>query len=294
VLNALGAGRWRLLRQFLTEGVVLALMGGVVGAAIGFAGLRALIASNPDSIPRSTEIALDPAVLIFAVVVSVLTGLLFGMAPLLHLREQVVSVSLKESGQRTTVGSARARVRGGLVMAAVALAVVLVIGAGLLLRSFWNLMTVNAGFDRSRLVTFGVVLTGPTYRTPQSIVDFFNRLIRQLSEQSGVQGVAAMTELPPVRQVNANDTDFEGYTAPPEGPAENVDYYQTVTRDDLKTMGITLLEGRDFAPPDVASDPVVLVNETPLPLESVAPQIRQIVPVDGSRALALNFRTFEL
>jgi putative ABC transport system permease protein len=110
------------------------------------------------------------------------------------------------------------------------------------------------------------VLTGPTYRTPQSIVDFFNRLIRQLSEQSGVQGVAAMTGLPPVRQVNANDTDFEGYTAPPEGPAENVDYYQTVTRDDLKTMGITLLEGRDFAPPDVASDPVVLVNETPLPL----------------------------
>jgi predicted permease len=262
IRSALGAGRWRLLRQFLTEGVVLALIGGVLGAAIGFAGLRALIASNPDSIPRATEIALDPAVLVFTVVVSVLTGLLFGMAPLLHLREQVVSVSLKESGQRTTAGSARARVRGGLVMAEVALAVVLVIGAGLLLRSFWNLMTVNAGFDRSRLVTFGLVLTGPTYRTPQSIVDFFDRLTRRLSEQAGVQAVAAMTGLPPVRLVNANDTDFEGYTAPPEGPAENVDYYQTVTRDYLKTMGIAVVEGRDFAPSDVASGPVVLVNET--------------------------------
>ena len=119
---------------------MLALLGGALGAAIGFAGLRALLAANPDSIPRSTEIALDPAVLAFTVVVSVLTGLLFGMAPLLHLREQVVTMSLKESGQRTTAGSARARVRSGLVMAEVALAVVLVIGAGLLLRSFWNLM----------------------------------------------------------------------------------------------------------------------------------------------------------
>ena len=160
IRSALGAGRWRLLRQFLTEGVVLALIGGVVGAAIGFAGLRALVASSPDSIPRSTEIALDPVVLLFTVVVSVLTGLLFGMAPLLQLREQAVTVSLKESGQRTTAGSARARVRGGLVMAEVALAVVLVIGAGLLLRSFWNLMTFDAGFNRSRLVTFGIVLTG--------------------------------------------------------------------------------------------------------------------------------------
>jgi putative ABC transport system permease protein len=262
IRSALGAGRWRLLRQFLTEGVVLALMGGVVGAAVGFAGLRALVAANPDSIPRSTEISLDPAVLAFTVVVSVLTGLLFGMAPLLHLREQVVTVSLKESGQRTTAGSARARVRGGLVMAEVALAVVLVIGAGLLLRSFWNLMSVNAGFDRSRLVTFGVVLNGPAYRTPESAIDFFNRLTRQLSEQPGVQAVAGMTGLPPMRQVNANDTDFEGYTSTPEGPPENIDYYQTVTRDYVKTMGIVLLEGRDFLPSDVASGPVVLVNET--------------------------------
>jgi predicted permease len=256
------AGRWRLLRQFLTEGIVLALIGGALGAAIGFAGLRALLAANPDSIPRSSEIALDPAVLAFTVLVSIATGILFGLAPLLHLRERVVTLSLKESGQRTTAGSARARVRGGLVMLEVALAVVLVIGAGLLLRSFWNLMTVDAGFNRSRLVTFGVVLPAASYPAPENTVEFFTRLTRQLSEQSGVQGVAAMTGLPPVRQVNANDTDFEGYTAPPDGPFENVDYYQTVTIDYLKTMGIPVLEGRDFTLSDISGGPVALVNET--------------------------------
>jgi putative ABC transport system permease protein len=263
IRSALGAGRFRLLRQFLTEGVVLALIGGGLGAALGFAGLRALVAANPDSIPRSAEIAIDPTVLGFTIAVSIVTGLLFGLAPLLHLREQVVSMSLKESGQRTTAGSARARVRGGLVMAEVALAVILVIGAGLLLRSLWNLMTVDAGFNRSQLVTFRVVLPGATYRTPESSVAFFSRLTQSLSQAAGVHSVAAMTGLPPVRQVDANDTDFEGYTPPTEdGPFENVDYYQTVTVDYLKTMRIPLGEGRDFSPADISGSPVVLVNQT--------------------------------
>jgi predicted permease len=262
IRTALGAGRGRLLRQFLTEGVVLALLGGVLGAVIGFGGLRAVLAANPNSIPRSTEITLDPAVLVFTVVVSILTGLLFGMAPLLHLRERAVTLALKESGQRTTAGSARARVRSGLVMAEVALAVVLVIGAGLLLRSFWNLISVDAGFNRSHMVTFGIVLPASAYRTPQSSVDFFSRLTRELGSQSGVQSVAGMSGLPPTRLVNANDTHFEGYVAPKEGPFENVDYYQTVTLDYLKTMGIPVLDGRDFTLADVSSGPAVLVNET--------------------------------
>ena len=262
IRTALGAGRGRLLRQFLTEGVVLALFGGALGVAIGFGGLRAVLAANPESIPRSSEITLDSVVLLFTIAVSILTGVVFGMAPLLHLRERVVTMSLKESGQRTTAGTARARVRSGLVMAEVALAVVLVIGAGLLLRSFWNLMSVDAGFNRSHLVTFGVVLPSSTYRTPQNSVDFFTRLTSELASQGGVQGVAAMSGLPPVRLVNANDTHFEGYVAPKEGPFENVDYYQTVTLDYLKTMGIPVVDGRDFATSDVTGAPVVLVNET--------------------------------
>jgi predicted permease len=262
IRSALGAGRWRLLRQFMTEGVALALLGGAAGTAIAFAGLRAMIASNPDSLPRAAEIGLDPRVMAFTLLVSVITGVLFGMAPLLQLREHVVNISLKEAGQRSTAGAARARLRSGLVMIEVALAVVLVIAAGLLLRSLWNLTSVDAGFRRNQLMTFGLVLPGAQYREPQSRVDFFQRLTARLSEVPGVQSAAAMTGLPPQRLVNANDVDFEDYTSPPEGPFENVDYFQTVTQPYLSTMGIPIVEGRDFAPGDATGGAVVLVNET--------------------------------
>ena len=259
---ALGAGRFRLLRQFLTEGILLALIGGVLGVALGFAGLRAMLAANPESLPRATNIVLDPVVLLFTVVISLVTGALFGMAPLLHLRERTVTASLKESGQRSTANAARARLRSGLVMGEVALAVVLVVGAGLLLRSFWNLMKVDAGFNRSRLVTFGVVLPQASYQAPQSRVDFSRRLIDQLRQIPGVQGAAGMTGLPPMRLVNANDTDFEDYTTQGQPPFENVDYYQTVTQEYLTTMGIPVIEGRDFMLSDTTGTPVVMVNET--------------------------------
>ena len=262
IRSALGAGRFRLLRQFLTEGVLLAIVGGALGAALGVAGLRAMLAANPDSIPRALEIALDWKVLAFAFVVSIVTGLVFGMAPLLHLREDVVTISLKEGGQRTTAGSARARVRSGLVMAEVALAVVLVVGAGLLLRSFQKLMTVDAGFSREHLTTFGVVLPGASYPQGADRVAFFNRLLGRFREMPGVTGVAAMTGLPPDRPVNANDTDFVGYQPQQGEPAENVDYYQTVTVDYLKTMGIPVVKGRAFEPADIEGPPVLLVNET--------------------------------
>jgi putative ABC transport system permease protein len=262
VRSALGAGRWRLLRQFLTEGVLLAVVGGALGAAAGFAGLKALIAANPQSLPRSAEIGIDPLVLLFTLLISIATGILFGLAPLLHLREQMVSLSLKEGGHRSTGGAARTRVRNGLVMSEIALAVVLVVGAGLLLRSFWNLMTVDAGFRRSQLTTFGLVLPNAVYREPQARVDFFRRLLTDLRAMPGVHSAAAMTGLPPQRLVNANDTDFEGYTAPPDGPFENVDYYQTVTLDYVTTMGIPVLEGRDFSSTDVTGGAAVLVNET--------------------------------
>jgi putative ABC transport system permease protein len=140
---------------------------------------------------------------------------------------------------------------------------VLVVGAGLLLRSFWNLLRVDAGFDRARLVTFGLVLPQSVYQQPQARVDFFTRLTSQLRQVPGVQGAAAMSGLPPVRLVNANDTDFEDYNpGPQETPFENVDYYQTVTQEYLTTMGIPVLEGRDFQPGDATGNPVALVNET--------------------------------
>jgi putative ABC transport system permease protein len=262
VRAALGAGRWRLIRQSLVEAVVLAAIGGTLGAAVGFGGVRALIAANPQSIPRIADITLEPRVLAFTALVSVLTGVIFGLAPLLQLRERIVTSSLKEGGHRTTGGAARARIRSGLVIGEIALAVVLVIAAGLLLRSFWNLTNVDAGFRRAQLTTFGLVLPSATYREPAQRVDFFRRLTDTLRAMPGVQAAAAMTGLPPQRLVNANDTDFDGYTAPPEGPFENVDYYQTVTLDYVAAMGIPVVDGRDFAASDAAGSPVVLVNET--------------------------------
>ena len=263
IRSALGAGRFRLVKQFLTEGILLALIGGAIGVALGFSGLRALLAANPESLPRATAVALDPIVVLFTLVISIVTGILFGMAPLLYLREHTVAVSLKEAGQRSPAGAARTRLRSGLVIGEVALAVVLVVGAGLLLRSFWNLMKVDAGFNRSALATFGLVLPAASYQQPQSRVDFARRLLDQLRQVPGVQGVAAMSGLPPMRLVNANDTDFEDYTPQAQQPPfENVDYYQTVTQEYLTTMGIPIVEGRDFALSDTTGTPVVMVNET--------------------------------
>jgi predicted permease len=137
---------------------------------------------------------------------------------------------------------------------------------GLLLRTFWNLMQVDAGFDRARLVTFRVVLPTATYR-PLDRVTFFQRLTGKLEQIPGVTSVAAMTGLPPLRNVNANDTDFEDVTPPPpgqagQGPIENVDYYQSVSQGYVETMGIPVLDGRSFQASDVTGPPVVMVNES--------------------------------
>src|SRR3954452_383342 len=147
-------------------------------------------------------------------------------------------------------------------MAEVALAVLLVVGGGPLLRSFPKLMEGDAGFNRTRMTTFGIVLPNSDYRAAQSRVDFFTRLIAQLTQLPGVTGAAAMTRLPPNRDVNANDVDFVSYVPPKEGPFENVDYFQTVTLDYLQTMGIPVVEGRGFERTDVTGGAVVLVNET--------------------------------
>jgi predicted permease len=263
VRTALGASRTRVLRQFMAEGVVLSVLGAIVGLALAYWGLKALLAANPQSIPRSSEITLDPAVLGVTVFIALATGLVFGLAPLLHMGAQAVTQAIKEGGVRTTSNATRNRVRRGLVTVEIALAVMLVIGAGLLIRSFNNLTSVDAGFDTSDRVTFGLVLPAAAYPDSQRRVNFYSDVLRKLEEIPGVERASAMSGLPPFRQVNANDTDFEGYTpAPGDGqPAENVDYYQTTMLGYFDVMGIRVVEGRTFNEGDVAGGPVVLVNE---------------------------------
>jgi putative ABC transport system permease protein len=262
VRTALGAGRGRLVRQFMTEGVLLAVIGGVLGLLLARAGVQALIRMYPTSLPRTAEVTVDPIVLLFTLGVSMLTGLVFGLAPLMHTRVKGLAIALKEGGAKGATGAARHHIRRGLVMAEVALAVMLVIGAGLLIRTVYNLSMVDAGFDRSRLVTFQMSLPAANYPQPAARAQLYQRLLEKLRGVAGVQGASGMSGLPPNRPLNANDTDIGNYTAPPEGPFENVDYYQSVMTNYFETMGIPIVQGRSFLPSDAVSGPVVIVNET--------------------------------
>jgi predicted permease len=263
VRTALGAGRSRLLRQFMTEGVILSIAGGALGLFLAHLGVRALLRAYPESLPRTGEVAVDLRVLVFTFAVSMATGLVFGLAPILHIRMKGLITALKEGGARGATRTARHHIRRGLVMAEVALAVMLVVGAGLLLRTVYNLTAVDAGFDRSRLVTFSMTLAIRNYPEPSARAQAFQRLLDNLRAVPGVQAATAMSGLPPNRPVNANDTDIDNYTAPPEGPFENVDYYQYVMSDYFETMGIPIVQGRSFQPADAASTGMVaIVNET--------------------------------
>ena len=225
------------------------------------AGLRALVAAFPDSLPRSGDIAIDVPVLALTFLVALATGVVFGVAPIAHSAPELTAATLKEGGQRTTAG--RHSLRRALVVCEVALAVVLVVGAGLLLRTVANLTRVDAGFNRSHLVTFAVSLPTAKYAAPESRKSFYGRLIDQLSAAPGVLKAAAMTGLPPLRNVNANVTTIEGYPPGPDGrPAGLVDYYQQVTAGYLDTMGIPVVEGRGFQPSDADGTPTVLINQT--------------------------------
>ena len=263
VRAALGAGRGRLIRQFLVESLVLSVSGAVVGVGLAYAGLRVFVAAGSSSIPRADAIAIDGRVLLFTLGLAAGTGLLFGLVPALQMSAGNLGLTLREAGSRTTAVGARARVRRGLVVVEMALAVMLVIGAGLLLQSFWNLMNVDAGFDRSHLTTFRIALPPKVYTDPARRVAFYQNLSRDLAAVPGVSAVSAMTGLPPQRPVNANDTMIEGFVPQPNGPQQNIDYYQYAMPAYFSTMKIPIVSGRSFGPQDgPMSPPVAIINQT--------------------------------
>jgi predicted permease len=265
VRTALGASRSRLIRQFMTEGVLLSIAGGALGLLLAIVVVQALIRAYPTSLPRTSEVAIDPLVLLFTFAVSTATGLLCGLAPILHTRVKGLMPTLKEGGggSKGATGAARHHIRRGLVMAEVGLAVMLVIGAGLLVRTVYNLSHVDAGFDRSRLVTFSMTLPNVRYPQPSARARMYQGLLDKLRAVPGVQAATAMSGLPPNRALNANDTEISNYTPPPQGPFENVDYYQAVMSAYFETMGIPIVQGRSFQQTDAASSGLVaVVNET--------------------------------
>ncbi|HVS66338.1 MAG TPA: ABC transporter permease [Thermoanaerobaculia bacterium] len=262
IRNSMGASRWRLVRLLLLESVLLALAGAVLGVLVGQIGLEALLAASPDSLPRTDDVTLDPVVLGFALLLAIGTGLLFGLVPALQIRMLRLFSVLKEGGQRSSASGSRLWLRRGLVVTEMALAVGLVVGSGLMLRSLDRLLKVDAGFDPEGLVTFRLYLPSSGYPDGVATTGFFDRLFESLEEVPGIDGVAAAAGLPPLRDVNANDMEFEGVERTEEGPPHNIDYWQFATAEYLETMGIDVLEGRGFAPSDgLESAMVALVNQ---------------------------------
>jgi len=258
---ALGAGLKRMVRQFVAEGFVLVLIAMILGVALAFGGLKVLLLFAPDSVPRTEEIGVGLRVLGFTVAVAVVAVFLFGLAPLAQVSERNLANWIRGAGQRAIRGGGQT-LRKGLVIAEIALAVILVIGSGLMIRAFWKLQQVNTGFDPKGVISFSLNLPTVKYKAPER-QQFVDALEQKLSTIPGVATVSIASGIPPLRRINANDTEIEGYQQTPDSPAQNVDYWNIVGNNYFKTMKIRLLEGRTFEPQDDNPDAmkVVIVNQ---------------------------------
>ena len=258
---ALGAGRRRLLRQFLAEGLILVVLGAIAGIVLAKLGLKLVLAAAPDSIPRTAEIGIDMAVLAFTLGVSVISVIVFAVAPLIQLHEGELATTLR-AGQRTSGGSGSHRLRKTLVIAEIALAVIPVIGSGLMIRAFWKLQQVDIGFDPRGVTSFSLQLPASKYQNPDRL-RFATQLEERLAALPGVRAASLATGLPPLRPINANDTDIENYQGTPDGPAENVDYWNTVGEGYFNAMAIRTIEGRTFEPSDRndTAQKVMVINQ---------------------------------
>jgi predicted permease len=204
-------------------------------------------------------VAVDPGVLAFTLLVTIVTGVAFGLVQLLQVSGAGLARIQRDAGTRGSTGVRR--LRGALVAGEVALAVVLVVGAGLMVRTVTNLMSVDAGFDRSRLVTFGVALPSAAYPTVDRRVQLYQRLIDRVSATPGVDKVAMVSGLPPRRQANGFGTDVEDHTPQPN-VMDMVDYYQTISAGYFDAMRIPIVRGRALQEADRTGPPVAVVNET--------------------------------
>jgi putative ABC transport system permease protein len=260
VRAALGAGRGRMIRQLLTESVLLAFTGGVLGAALGLWGISGLIGLVPVDVPRIAGAHIDRAVLLFTVLVSVLTGIVFGLAPAVRASRFDFVESLKESGHGLSEGLYRSRGRGLLVVIDVAVAAVLLVGAGLLINSFLRLQHVDPGFNPQHVLTFKLDLPYVRYSGLRQ-TQFFERAIDRFGHLPGVLSASAVLPLPLDGDDVATFLTIEGQpVAEANRPRAG---YSWVEPGYFRTVGIPLIQGRDFAAADdLRATPVVILNQT--------------------------------
>jgi len=260
--KALGASTSRLVRQLLLESSLLSFLGGILGVCLAAAGLPVLRTFSPGSVPRLAETRLDASVLLYSLLLSGVTGILFGLAPALQLARGGLQEALKEGSRGSSEGGHRGRMRGLLVAAEMAIALVLMTGAGLLIESFSQLMRVNPGFSAANLVTFPLNLPPNRYAQPQNQALFYRQLVERVKSMPGVESVGLTSYLPlagPIRFVYfcPEGTVCQGVGKDPTTALRQVsaDYFETVHTPVLK--------GRTFTEWDNASAPmVVIVNQT--------------------------------
>ncbi len=259
---AIGAGRGRVIRQLLTESLLLALFGGLAGWALGYVGLRVLLALSPPNIARLREAAFDGSGLCILVIGQPGDrGVLFGLFPAWHASKVNLTDALNAAGRSHSAGG-RSQSYRGLVTAEVAVAVMLLVGAGLMLQSFQHLLAVDAGFAKAGVGAFDLTFRGARYATGESRIGFIQQMRERLGALPGVRGVAAISQLPLGGSEHVGYFLVEGLAEPAPGH-EPLAEQRLVTLGYFETMSISLMQGRDFTPSDgPGKPPVAIVNET--------------------------------
>jgi putative ABC transport system permease protein len=262
IRTALGASRLRLVRQLLTESLLLAIIGGLCGLLLAVWGVDLLLSLAANEVPRLNEIGIDWRVFGWTMLISMASGLIFGLAPALQSSKANLNESLKEGGRGNTEGAGRRRLRDALVVAEVALALTLLVGAGLLMKSFWRLQNVDTGVKAEKIFTGRISLVSQKYSDRDRRRDFYRQLLERLKTTPGAQSVALTSGLPPDRLGLSDGFGIEGRPVPPDGKEPVADLL-SVSPAYFNTLGIPLLQGRDFSEADKAGAPtVVIINQT--------------------------------
>src|SRR5215212_3096890 len=248
IRGALGAGRWRLMRQLLTESLLLSLAGGAAAVLLAFWGTNLLVSFKPENLPRLSEIGVDGRVLGFTLGISILTGLIFGLVPAWTASRGRAGDALKEGGRSATAGTARQRLRSTFVVVELAVALVLLVGAGLLIKTFWKLRSVEPGFNADHLITMRVELPETRYKEIPPQTRFRKQVLAGMNSLPGVQA-AMVSELP--LSGDSLDHDFLVENRPPIATGDEPSLEtRSIIGDYFKVMQIPLRKGRDFGPAD--------------------------------------------
>lgn len=266
VRAALGAGRRRILRQLLTESALMALMGGALGIAVAYGGIHLLRAGLPPiggrgQIPHAEWIGIDGTVLAFTLFVSLLTGIIFGLAPAIQISRSELFESLKEGSRGSTGGRRSHFIQSSLVVSEIALSLMLLVGAGVLIRSFFLIMSDSLGFDPSNVLSMQIFLSAPRYPKAQQVNNFYQRVIEGVGALPGVKSASAANFLPLTGWSGFCDFDISGRATPPSGE-HFTGQYRVADWRYLQTMGISVKQGRDLVASDgVDTQSVALINE---------------------------------